>query len=211
MFEARGFTSLQVEIRNPERLTTGSILSESADEKTVASYKSIEQDLLSIIVELGSICLAFGLIMSGNPDRKETFCPTIVVYVKDGSIYDWGRFLDACRRISAPQGLKVMLQPGILSSTATNQAGHTPLKPLPPMFSRKAKNGASVGIMDQSASSGTLGAYVVLQSIEVVESPSILCALTDHHVVSPAESSLASQIYRTGITPSFQGLGGGKI
>ena len=104
MFEARGFTSLQVEIRNPERLTTGSILSESADEKTVASYKSIEQDLLSIIVELGSICLAFGLIMSGNPDRKETFCPTIVVYVKDGSIYDWGRFLDACDRSPLHRG-----------------------------------------------------------------------------------------------------------
>lgn len=188
VFEAGCLPDVQVQISNPARYQCHLISRDPPPPEAAAIFDSVTDNLFRVVIGLGNRCEGFGLYMSGNLDDLN---PTVVIFVKEQAEFDWITFVRTCKSVIGSSYLAVRIQPGLLRlGAAENGYSSTWAQEL----HREPRNGSSIGTKGNEVA-GTLGAFVILE----FPTANVMCGLTCQHVVTPACTKLASQIYRNGL------------
>ena len=203
-----GFPAMEVEIIDYENSFHPSLFALSPESPAIAAYERFRLAILKVLFDrLGNRWQAMSMFRFGTVAQRAK--PSLVLFVKPGSLLDWRQLeLDLLRMFPTQLGIKVEFLPGWCGSLAdddwldkgsvhsdtnieTEDEAMSSLARLALTDKLPGKRlsiegnpgmGSSIGIKGQSGG-GTLGGFVMLTNSK--SRASKLGFLTNHHVIYP--------------------------
>ncbi|KAK2788542.1 hypothetical protein FQN52_006655 [Onygenales sp. PD_12] len=187
------FPTLQVEIRNPDKMYCDVSRPLPDDPKLLDILTGIQQEVRNFVMtEMGRIWTSIAYHQRVNR-FSGTGSPTIIVFCTPGSRFNFDRAEERLVEMLANVPIEIQLE--ILPGEIISGHGGGP-----PTFlediTAKPLNGASVGIADKPNEAGTLGGWAFLN---LPDRRQVKCALTCYHVIRSADTSVTQRTDSGGI------------